>query len=334
MATMTDATLNDQLAALDGILEDRRRAWAQEESALLDQLAAYIAETLWSAQQGPSLLARIREATGGKMVRPGSNDTVTDWRDDVPAHYRRMTDGVPADMVAERLGFDGEAELLDAIREEVRRGRFHSRSEARQAAESEAVQHPEYLALVAAHAREAAEWEEQRAMLAALCAEEPAAPAGDGAGIPPVIEEPAWEPPVLYRRVEWHPIPSRSMRRTIRYRSAAPAPAPAASEERPVAERRPAPRRTMSRARRYRHAAPCWAVWIIWILLRGLGLYPAAGDDCRREHGRRARKTCPHCQWAAAERLGEEGYRALSDLYHGRILRRVHVGAGVWATGS
>ncbi|HLI75591.1 MAG TPA: hypothetical protein VKV02_01500, partial [Acidobacteriaceae bacterium] len=75
---------------------------------------AYL-EQMWQARRDvPSLLARIREVTGGRMMRP-AQDVRGDFRDYVPPHYLRAS-GMASDEVAEALGFDNDGDLLEALR--------------------------------------------------------------------------------------------------------------------------------------------------------------------------------------------------------------------------
>lgn len=160
MAIQVDETIYQQLLAVEGLIKEREMVWTKEEQELEAQLVDYIAAMAWDNQKElPSLLAQIRDITDGAMVRPASADTVTEWREKIPSHYRRMARGIPADLVADALGMEGgESELLAAIQDEVLAGRYHARAEAQAQAEREALQHPDYLALVAAHEQERAEW--------------------------------------------------------------------------------------------------------------------------------------------------------------------------------
>ncbi len=157
------------------------QAWRQEESALAVDIASHLAGELWGHHQDcPSLLSRIREATGGRMIRP-ADDTRSDWRRYCPSHYMRMARadelvrvarrdvegnqyitqevgrraGMAADEVAGMLGFDGDDELLQAIiREDEAGGALYTHAIASERAQELAAQDPELQGLRARHMEE------------------------------------------------------------------------------------------------------------------------------------------------------------------------------------
>jgi len=148
LGLQTDRALWEEMATA---LRADLAQWEEEEAAVLAEITAEIADRIWAAQKAEkTLLSRIREVTGGRMLRPGSADTAQDWRESVPAHYRRMRDGVPADEVATELGFESEAALLAACRAEAGH-LYHSHAETWAAAEWQAAQDPRYLAWLTEH---------------------------------------------------------------------------------------------------------------------------------------------------------------------------------------
>lgn len=79
-----------------------------------EALVAQYMDALWSDYRArPSLLARVREETRGRMIAPPTG-TREEWRTSAPAHYLRAG-GMAADSVATCLGFAGEDALRAAI---------------------------------------------------------------------------------------------------------------------------------------------------------------------------------------------------------------------------
>ena len=223
-----------------------RREQSDEADALWNALIDYYADLLWAQEQArPSVLAAIREATGGRMIRPSAPDVAAEYREDIPAHYRRMRNGVAADDVATELGYAGEWELAAAIRAE-RVGRIHSRAEARRRAEVLAAQCPEWVALQERHMAAWAAWERDHAALVAAYESERRAEAA-AVTAEPVAIVPAAEPAPGPAAA---PRPRRVGRRVRATRAPRPA-VPAAVPVRPV---RPA-------------GADAW----LWVLLIVLG---------------------------------------------------------------
>ena len=168
LAPPPDRVLWEEAAAA---LRAELAQWEEEEAAVLAELTAEIADRIWAAQKAEqTLLSRIREVTGGRMLRPGSADTAQDWRESVPAHYRRMRHGVPADEVAAELGFESEAALLAACRAEAGH-LYHTHADAWAAAEWQAAQDPRYLAWLAEHRPEREALEAELAAVEAWLAE-------------------------------------------------------------------------------------------------------------------------------------------------------------------
>jgi hypothetical protein len=152
-----------------------------QDRALIEAYAEDLADALWEAHRlTPSLLSRIREATCGRMIRPCIG-TEGDWRRYCPRSYMRMgrTDrvrlvrreqadgttqvesqvvrgGVPADEVADMLGFESDDDLLRAIIREAEDGAGMTRAEAMDRAREEARSIPEVAEVLRAHM---AEWQ-------------------------------------------------------------------------------------------------------------------------------------------------------------------------------
>lgn len=128
--------------------------WREQEQALLANVASYIEGELWAQhRECPSLLARIRDVTSGRMVRP-TQDTRGDWRRYCPASYRRMENGMAADEVAEMLGFPSDDEMLSAIRHEAEDGILYTHAAAAQEARELAELDAQVQALRAQHMEE------------------------------------------------------------------------------------------------------------------------------------------------------------------------------------
>ncbi|MHB1870808.1 MAG: hypothetical protein ACYCT1_08140 [Steroidobacteraceae bacterium] len=151
-------------------------AWAAEEAEAVDAVAAAMAEALWEAhRETPSLLSRIRYVTSGRMVRP-CRGTEGDWRSYCPSHYLRMRRqdefrtvakrgadgswreeqqvlraGMPADEVADMLGFSSDDDLLQAIIAEAQDGAGYTHAEALAEGREAAWRDPDVAALRMAH---------------------------------------------------------------------------------------------------------------------------------------------------------------------------------------
>lgn len=175
-ATMEQLQAYRAWADLLPSVEAAAAEYAADEDTLRNDLVESIAADLWRQdhEDGPSLLAEIRYYTSGRMLRPSAPDVATDWRESIPAHYRRMRNGVPADTVCSELGFDSEVALMDAIKAEVGT-RIHSHAQAVAMAEDIAKHAPELVDLQTDHAASlqnlAEEWTRIRAKLAELTAE-------------------------------------------------------------------------------------------------------------------------------------------------------------------
>lgn len=110
------ARAEEARAALAGIAYPA--AWEAEEEEAWAQAVAFHLEALWADRRGRrSILALVREATGGRMIAPPQG-TREEWRTSVPAHYLRAR-GMRADDLATCLGYAGEDELRDAIQAEA-----------------------------------------------------------------------------------------------------------------------------------------------------------------------------------------------------------------------
>lgn len=109
-STMREATVGTQASHVAAYPAE----WEEEEARVWEQAVAFHLEALWQERrEQPSILSRVRQETGGRMIAP---PTVTreEWRTSAPAHYLRAS-GMRADDVATCLGFAGEEELRAAI---------------------------------------------------------------------------------------------------------------------------------------------------------------------------------------------------------------------------
>lgn len=173
------ALLRAALAEHDVAGEELATRLDAEESRLWAVLVDDLADDLWQDHRAaPSLLGRIRQATGGRMIRPSAPDVAQEYRDTIPSHYRRMQGGVAADSVATELGFAEERELFAAMEAEAGR-LLQGHADARRRAELMVYGLSEWRAWEAERTARWDAWQAERDALALALADAEAAEAID-----------------------------------------------------------------------------------------------------------------------------------------------------------